>query len=280
MAEDTVESSDFLQANALRAAQELSRSSMIMRDNFGSARTNQRNARAEEPEKTKNSDNDDSKQLEEIEKGNLEFQIHLLERRGKELKKAARKDEAAAESLEISNTWVDMVGSGFIEVGKATLEIIIGFLILPAGFIIKTVKFFFDRQVTTLKSSSQKKDAEGDKLLTQAAKLKGARAPLKRAADAAIETAKNYIAELLFELFPLGISPTALLKSAQEKQKAIYKYLLRAAFFCFAMAISLAFVIALIYLVLEFLCSINLPCYVAVKIFNISPQTLLKATAN
>lgn len=205
---------------------------------------------------------------EYIEDESLPYQIYLLEQRGKQLKKDAIKDEIAAESMEISNTWVDMVAGSIIEIGKASLEILIGFLILPAGFIIKTVKFFFDRQITSLKASSQKKNKQGDKFLAQAAKLRGKQTAIQRAADAATSAAKNYIAELLAEFFPFGISPLVVFESAKEKQKSLYKILLRAAFFFATIVISLALIVIFIYLVLENVCDKIPLCKPTVKIFG------------
>lgn len=283
---DVAYPSDFLEENrkadALNAAQNRSRIDAIraQRENTqnisarrGSAArvslTTPQDAACEQKSNTKGSAFQKNFERQEyIEDKNLPYQIYMLEQRGKELKKAAEKDEIAAESMEISNTWVDMVAGAVIETGKATLEIIIGFLILPAGFIIKTVKFFFDGQITSLKSSSQKKKKQGDEFLKQAAKLRGKQAPLIRAADAAASAIKNHIAELLAEFFPFGFSPLVIFESSKEKQKSLYKILLRAVFFFATIVISLALIVIFIYLVLENVCDKIPLCKPAVRIFG------------
>ncbi|MBI5230391.1 MAG: hypothetical protein HY981_03785 [Candidatus Magasanikbacteria bacterium] len=302
---DTAALSDFLQANALSAAQHRSRidalrdksaregdinsrrggggyvnprRSIPTRGISGTAPQQKQNATLSSAQNTGAQAQNETTQ-EETSAGNLQYQIYLLEKRGKELKKAAIKDEAAAESMAISNTWVDLVAGAVIETGKATLEIIIGFLILPAGFIIKTVKFFFDKQINALKTSSQKKDEEGNKLLAQAEQLKGRGTPLKRATKAIAAPLKNYISELLAEFFPLGFSPLVIVESAKEKQKTIYKLMLRAAFFCLAIALSFILIIILILLALVLFCKTSLVCGGLLKIidiFGLAPETALK----
>ncbi|HBW74092.1 MAG: hypothetical protein UX10_C0005G0004 [Candidatus Magasanikbacteria bacterium GW2011_GWA2_45_39] len=280
---DAEQSNDFLkesaQAHALNAARERARivGNTHMRGSKNlSSKKNAKPQRNHPPTPNPNYDTDTSE--ENTNENNRQTQIYLLKRRGIELKKAADKDKTAAESMTISNQWIDLIASGIIEIGKATLKILIGFLILPAGFIMKTVKFFFDRQVSALKESSQKKNAQGEKLLAQAAKLEGKKNPFKRATQAVAEPIKNYIAELLSEFFPLGFSPLALFESAQEKQKAIYKILLRAAFFFMALAVSLLILAVVFLLLLEIQCNLLLLCKIATDVFQLKAlEIMLKA---
>lgn len=293
---DVAYPSDFLEenreANALNAAQNRSRIDAIRtqrasaldvnsrrgsvsRGASGAPQQRQATPKTSASNATNKTENDTAEE-EETAEGDLRFHIHMLEQRGKALKKAAEKDEMTAESMEISNTWVDIAASSIIETGKASLEILIGFLILPAGFMMKVVKFFFDKQIMALKSSSQKKNEQGEKILAQAAKLRGRSTPLKRASSAIINPVKNYIAEILAEFFPLGFSPLVIFESAKEKQKSFYKLLMRAAFFCLALGMSLALIVTLIYFLFELFCSANLLCVVGTKWFNISAETALK----
>lgn len=210
----------------------------------------------------------------EIDQEQTLFQnIVNLEVRGKKLKDAAIRDQAQAEVLGITNEFVDMSAVSIIEIGKATLEILIGFLLLPAGFILKILKFGTDRSITELKISSQKKDEQGDKLLAQAAKLRGVKTPFKRTAGAVLNPIKNYFSELMGELFPLGISPSLLLTTVEEKKKIFHKILLRSAVFFTAIAATIALLVLFIILVFQATCNQNLLTKAfceTVKIFGFS----------
>lgn len=267
------------QANALTAAQQRSR----VDDNILARGKNNKQSKKNAPQKqniqqTPTTNPNAQAEEEYLNENNQRQQVYLLKRRGMDLKKTADKDMATAESMTISNRWIDLTVSGIIELGKATLEILIGFLILPAGFIMKTVKFFFDKQISSLKSSSQKKNEQGEKFLAQAAKLEGKKNPFKRGAQAAAEPLKNYIEELLSDFSPFGFSPSIFLKTNKEGMWRIYKIIFQAVFFCVAIGISLLILATLFLLLLEIACNSLLLCKIATDVFGLKvPETVLKA---
>lgn len=263
---------DFLGANNLRAAQQRSRIENAQKKQG----TNPNSTSQKKPNpKTKETDEQDERNEQNQEMDRFQ-QIALLEARGKQLQNASIKDEAAGEVLMVSNNFIDFASSSLIETGKATLEIIIGFLLLPAGYIMKVVKFGFDKQISELKTSSQKKKKDGEKLLAQAAKLRGITSPFKKSVNAALAPATNYIKEMITELFPLGFSPTEIIGSMEEKKQALYKILIRGAFFFFAFAIGLAFIVILITFLFKMLCEVNIFCDLAIK-SGIAPFTIFNA---